>query len=93
MAARLRALVSGRVQGVAFRWYAQQTAIAQGLTGWIRNRRDGRVEVCVEGERKEVESFAAWLRRGPSPARVDSVEETWTEATGEFADFQVIGTD
>jgi len=90
---RLQAVVSGRVQGVAFRWYARATAVRLGLKGWVRNRRDGRVEACVEGERPAVEGFAAWLRRGPALAKVEAVEEAWTEATGEFAEFQVFGTD
>jgi len=89
MLARVHVLVSGRVQGVAFRWYAQREAESRGLTGWVRNRRDGRVEACVEGERSKVAEFAEWMRRGPMLARVDNVEETWAEAAAEFADFQV----
>jgi acylphosphatase len=92
MLARVHVIVSGRVQGVAFRWYAQREAEDRGLTGWVRNRRNGRVEVCVEGERSEVAEFAEWMRRGPMLARVDEVEETWAQASGEFADFQVRST-
>jgi len=92
MAVRLHAVVSGRVQGVAFRWYARRVADGLGLKGWIRNRGEDQVEVCVEGERAELEKYAAWLRRGPSLARVEDVDDTWAEATGEFKDFRVIGS-
>jgi acylphosphatase len=92
MAARYQALVSGRVQGVAFRWYAHRTALELGLSGWVRNRLDGRVEVCVEGDPESLRDFAAWFRRGPTLARVESIAETWGEATGEFSDFRVIPT-
>ncbi|MBM3309998.1 MAG: acylphosphatase, partial [Candidatus Aminicenantes bacterium] len=54
-------------------------------------RRDGRVEVCVEGERAILEDFVAWLHRGPSLARVEEVTASWGEATGEFPDFRVVG--
>jgi acylphosphatase len=91
MTARLHALVSGRVQGVAFRWYARNAAAELGLRGWVRNRRDGRVEVCVEGDRANLEDFAAWLHRGPALARVEDVTVTWGAATGEFPDFRVVG--
>lgn len=66
--------VKGRVQGVAFRWYAQERANQLGVSGWIRNLDDGRVEVWVEGEQDSVEQMLAWLRRGPPSARVEGLE-------------------
>jgi acylphosphatase len=67
------ALVSGSVQGVAFRHYTKTEARALGLTGWVKNLSDGRVEVWAEGPEKDVETLLAWLRRGPPSAHVASV--------------------
>ena len=69
-----RAYVSGRVQGVAFRWHACEEARRHGLAGWVRNLLDGRVEACYRGEPGAVEQFESWLRQGPPSAHVDSVE-------------------
>ncbi|MDZ7748773.1 MAG: acylphosphatase [Halofilum sp. (in: g-proteobacteria)] len=66
-------LVSGRVQGVAFRASARAEARRLGVTGWARNRPDGRVEVLACGERAALERFRQWLSEGPAPARVDDV--------------------
>ena len=68
-----RALVTGRVQGVGFRWRTRTLACELGLRGWCANLPDGRVEVWCEGDAQRVEQLLAWLRRGPSPARVDSL--------------------
>jgi len=67
-------LVSGRVQGVGFRWHARAKAEELGLAGWVRNLPDGRVEALVEGEAPAVEAMLAWLARGPSAARVTGVQ-------------------
>ena len=69
-----RVLVSGLVQGVAFRYHAREEARARGLTGWVRNLRDGRVETLCEGEESAVEAFLAWLHRGPPAAHVRGIE-------------------
>jgi acylphosphatase len=65
-----RVLVDGRVQGVGFRWRTQQEAQALGVGGWVRNLPDGSVEAHVQGEPPAVEALVAWLRQGPSHARV-----------------------
>lgn len=88
-AARLHVVVSGRVQGVAFRYFAEKRAASLGLGGWVRNLFDGRVEVLAEGERPALESFLAELRKGPRLALVEDVEVRWEEATGEFVGFSV----
>ncbi|MBI4277920.1 MAG: acylphosphatase [Armatimonadetes bacterium] len=75
--ARLRALVSGVVQGVGFRWFVQRHARALGLSGYVRNLSDGRVEVVAEGGRAELEALVAHLRQGPPAARVRAVDVTW----------------
>jgi acylphosphatase len=67
--------VSGRVQGVGFRWAAVQAADELGLTGRARNLADGRVEIAAVGEPQRLDAFRAWLRRGPPGARVAGVEE------------------
>lgn len=67
-------LVSGRVQGVFFRRATKQQADLHGLSGWVCNRRDGRVEGVVAGRRKRLDDFIAWLHRGPDLARVLKVE-------------------
>jgi acylphosphatase len=68
-----RFVISGRVQGVGFRWFAQEAAAREGATGWIRNLADGRVEALVEGESDAVTRVERALRAGPSGARVDDV--------------------
>jgi acylphosphatase len=65
--------VTGRVQGVGFRYFAQAAARQEGLSGWVQNQSDGSVEVVAEGDRESVLRFEAKLRRGPVGARVDEV--------------------
>jgi acylphosphatase len=67
-------LVSGRVQGVAFRWFGARIARELGVAGWIRNRVDGRVEGEAFGDASVVEEFLGRLRQGPPAARVDQLE-------------------
>lgn len=71
---RVRAVVSGEVQGVGFRFHAREQATELGLSGWVRNLDDGTVEVEAEGESGAVERMLAWLGRGPRAARVASVD-------------------
>lgn len=66
-------VVSGRVQGVGYRDALQAEARARGVTGWVRNRRDGSVEAVLQGTAEAVEAIIAWARRGPPLARVASV--------------------
>ena len=81
--------VSGRVQGVAYRAFAQQAAGRMGLSGWARNLEDGRVEVDVEGERPAVEGFVELLRAGPPMARVDALRVEWDSPTGRQTGFRI----
>jgi acylphosphatase len=89
---RLHAEISGRVQGVGFRMFVLRHATGLGLTGWVRNRWDSRVEVIAEGERHVVEKLLAELRRGPRSAYVSDVKEDWSQATGEFNGFHLRST-
>jgi acylphosphatase len=69
----VRVIISGRVQGVGYRAFAAEAARALGLSGWVRNRRDGTVEALVAGEPERVEAFLAECREGPGAAVVSGV--------------------
>ena len=71
---RVQVRIRGRVQGVFFRAETRSRAESLGLSGWVRNARDGSVEALFEGEPERVDSMVEWSRRGPSGARVDEVE-------------------
>lgn len=89
---RRRILISGMVQGVAFRAYTRDTARRAGVHGWVRNLRDGRVEAVIEGEADKVSAVVAWCRKGPSLSRVAVVEVHEEKPTGEFKDFDITYT-
>jgi acylphosphatase len=80
---RAHAWVSGRVQGVYFRAYAEDEAAFRGVAGWIRNCPDGRVEVVFEGPRSAVEAIIVWCQRGSPASRVTGVEVAWEAPEGE----------
>jgi acylphosphatase len=86
---RLHATISGRVQGVNFRWHTRETARRLGLVGWVRNRPDGTVETVAEGNKEKLDDFVVFLHQGPSMAFVDHVELVWERATDEFRIFSV----
>jgi len=69
-----RFLISGRVQGVGFRFFAEASASREGIEGWARNLPDGRVEVAAQGEAESIDRFERALHHGPPGARVDHVE-------------------
>src|SRR5687768_13846539 len=87
--ARLDALVSGRVQGVGFRWFVVDAAERLGLDGWVANQADGRVRCVAEGSRAALDALIRELERGPSGARVAGVETSWLAPTGEFHGFAI----
>ena len=68
-----RFVVSGRVQGVGFRWFVEREAATLGIAGWVRNCDDGRVEVMATGTREQLSTLHARLHEGPRAARVDGV--------------------
>jgi acylphosphatase len=68
-----RIVLTGRVQGVGFRLFAEQAARVEGLQGWVTNLPDGRIEAVAEGERESVDRFELKMRRGPARAQVDAV--------------------
>ena len=83
-------LVSGRVQGVGFRYFVLQAARRHGVNGWVRNRLEGDVEIRAEGRRAAVDDLIEEIRRGPRYGRVDHVEQAEIEATDEFRGFDVV---
>ena len=89
MKSRAHIIVSGRVQGVFFRDHTRRWAKSFGLTGWVRNLSDGRVEAVIEGEEAEVRAVIARVREGPPMASVASVDCEWEEFLGEFDDFRI----
>jgi acylphosphatase len=86
---RVRVVVHGRVHGVGFRAYTQATAAGMGLTGYVRNRDDGTVEIEAEGAASQIDRLVAWCRTGPSMARVDTLEVEESAPTGEWQEFSV----
>lgn len=86
---RLHAFAEGHVQGVFYRANTEKEARLRGLVGFVRNLRDGRVEVVAEGPAEKLESLVEWMQRGPSHARVTGVEVEWEEAVGDFKSFGV----
>ena len=87
--ARLDVLVSGRVQGVGFRYFALQEAMELGLDGWVANVDDGSVRCVAEGPRERLETLLGRLREGPASSIVERVSEAWTPATGTLGPFSM----
>lgn len=77
----MQVTVSGRVQGVGYRWHVRDAAIAHGVTGWVRNRRDGSVEAELHGTEDAVAAVMDAIRRGPAHARVTDVAVTAAPST------------
>lgn len=86
----VHAFISGRVQGVWFRHFTREQAQANGLTGWVRNLPDGRVEALLCGEEKAVRHAEAWLSRGPELANVADVTSTDHDYQHDLAGFDII---
>jgi acylphosphatase len=86
---RLHLIIRGHVQGVCFRLYTRSEAQRLGLTGWVRNRSDGTVELVAEGCEQALEALHAWCRHGPDYAQVSRVDAEMEPVSGEFADFRI----
>jgi acylphosphatase len=88
---RLTARITGRVQGVGFRWWAQRQAESLGLVGWVMNADDERsVELVAEGDAEALAEFTRLLKVGPSGARIESFETDRGPASGEFHRFGIM---
>ncbi len=86
---RLSLVVTGRVQGVGFRWYVLRAATDLGLAGEVSNRSDGAVSIEAEGDRQRLEQFLEIVREGPVTAIVDRVQERWSEGPRQYRDFHI----
>jgi acylphosphatase len=86
---RARLLISGIVQGVGYRYSCRREAQGLGLTGWVRNLPDGRVEALVQGTREQVERMIKWCTRGPEEARVSDIAVSYEESADEFREFGI----
>lgn len=86
---RAHVFVSGRVQGVFFRESCQKKANSLGVSGWVKNLKDGRVEAVFEGEKWKVEKMATWSKRGPIFAKVDLFDIVWEDSKSEFSSFEI----
>jgi acylphosphatase len=86
---RAHLLISGRVQGVAFRYYAVNNAQNLGIRGWVRNCWDDRVEMVAEGEKDKIKELIDWCYQGPRSAVVEKVDIKWEEYKGEFSTFGI----
>ncbi|MFA6413375.1 MAG: acylphosphatase [Syntrophales bacterium] len=87
---RIHVIISGRVQGVAFRAATREAAIALNLSGWVKNLPDGRVEAVFEGEDGQVELMRRWCDHGPPLARVTGIAASAEYYAGEFRDFTIL---
>ena len=86
---RIHVFVTGRVQGVSFRFYTRKKAMQLGLQGWVRNLPDGRVEVIAEGHEERLEQLLQWCRQGPSMAQVKEIRADWENQSEALVDFAI----
>ena len=86
---RIHAIVDGRVQGVGFRYFTQERAVHLGLTGWVRNRWNGTVELVAEGPKADLETLLRAVQRGPRVGTTQNVKVDWLENTDEFPSFRI----
>jgi len=87
---RVQAIVTGRVHGVGYRYFATHVAERLGVVGTIRNITDGQVEAIAEGDEETLAHFLAELRKGPIKADVIGLHESWAEPVGEFSHFEAV---
>jgi len=91
MTERLHVIVSGRVQGVGFRWATEAKALELGLHGWVCNRPDGRVEAEFEGTHAALDAMESWCWQGPRMALVDSVQAARETGEPRHGSFRITG--
>jgi acylphosphatase len=88
---RLHAVIHGAVQGVGFRYFLLREGRQLGLLGWVRNNDDGTVELVAEGTRRDLEKLKRAAEEGPSLARVERVDASWSAAGGGLGAFGLTG--
>jgi acylphosphatase len=86
---RAHLLITGIVQGVGYRWSCRRAGQGIGVTGWVRNLDDGRVEALVQGTQEQVENLIKWCYRGPEEARVSDIAVTYEDSLESFPDFGI----
>ena len=84
-----RFVISGRVQGVGFRFFIENAARQESVGGWVRNLPDGRVEAVIEGDQEAVTRLEGKIRRGPAAARIDAVETEFEAPSGRMREFEI----
>lgn len=89
---RIHIIVSGRVQGVFFRDFTRRKAESLGLTGWVRNINQNRVEIIAEGYRQSLLTFIKEVKIGPESSRVDHCDVEWLDYKAEFKSFEILYT-
>jgi acylphosphatase len=90
MKSRIHIFVSGKVQGVFFRENTRKKAAEFGLSGFVKNLQNGKVEAIFEGEKEKIEKIIQWIKKGPETARVENIEINWQDYQEEFEDFEII---
>ena len=88
---RVHVYISGRVQGVGYRYSTAHKANSLGITGWVRNTHDGKVEAIFEGDENAVEEMIVWCKKGPSMSMVTDIEIFRKPFEGEFNNFSIRG--
>jgi len=86
---RAHLIVQGRVQGVFYRAFTRNAALKLGLSGWVRNLDDGRVEAVFEGDRPLIEEAVGVCRRGPFGSKVSDISLTWEERAEDISGFEI----
>lgn len=86
---RAHIFASGKVQGVFYREKTRKQAEKIGVTGWVKNLADGRVEAIFEGDRDKVEKMVNWARKGPIWAKIEALDVVWEDHHGEFNGFEI----
>lgn len=86
---RAHIFVSGKVQGVFYREKTRKRAEKLGVTGWVKNLLDRRVEAVFEGDKKKVEEIVNWARSGPIWAKIEALDVIWEDFQGEFNSFEI----
>ena len=86
---RLKIIIAGQVQAVGFRYFVERMAEKLGLTGYVKNRDDNKVEVLVEGEEDKLKRLLALCQKGPVLSKVEEVKKRWMNFKGEFGSFEI----
>ena len=89
MKSRSHIFVSGKVQGVFFRENTRKKAAEFGLSGFVRNLPNGKVEAVFEGEKEKIEKIIQWIKKGSETAQVENIEIDWQNSQGEFKNFKI----